>query len=140
MSSLPESEQRPLSFKGCLFFILMVTVSIFACVSILYVSIDTSCRKDARKWLPDYPGAERVHEEHSWLTPFGIGQTTRVLFSTDPRQEIMQWYTENDKHMGQGGNAPSEFATMRWRLSNAEDGTHIILTSECEPTLALWSN
>jgi hypothetical protein len=135
-------ERRSGGFRGCFLATLGITLGILICTFSVYVAVDVSCTGDAGRWLPDYPGAEVVSQTYSWLRPFGIGETIRVLYSPDSRRDVVNWYADRDQARVDRGDARDGGpALMRWAIvppANGASGSTIILTSVCSPELRLW--
>jgi len=122
------------SKKGCLLLPLLMLVAIALCFTSIGVVVDVSCAKDAKVWLVDYPNAEVVSQEHSWLRPFGMGTTHRVLYTPDSRITVFRWYQDHDMELNRQQEWRDDgIATMRWRLFTVPDneGTYIELYSDC---------
>lgn len=126
--------------RGCLFGTFAVMFTVLTCTSMLYVVTDLNCAQAADRWLPDYPGAEVVSQTHSWLRPFGIGETTRILRTPDTVSEVDLWYLRSDRQRTANGELrDSNTAWLRWAVDEVESGgSVIVLVSHCEPALALW--
>lgn len=133
----PAHESR-YSNKGCAVAMVLSVIGIFVCAVAIYIAADVSCVRDANTWLVDYPGAELVSEEYTFLRPFGIGVTTRILYTPDPQTQVGMWYRSRDREINveQGLSRNIGVAQMRWTASPAtdRDGTIIRLYSECAPT------
>lgn len=126
--------------RGCLLGILMIVLGIIGCGSIFYVAVDTSCVSDADLWLVDYPNSRLQEETFSFFRPFGIGQTTRVLYSPDPINAVRDWYMDRDRRLIEAGNVKNRnYARMAYLLDNApgDDGTVIALVSNCAQGLSI---
>jgi len=131
---------RQTTLKGCLIVGLGMLLGTLACVSVIYIAVDTSCVSSANTWLPDYSGSQLVSEEHSWLRSFGIGETTRILYTTDTSGIVSRWYTRQDiLNESQGKSRDGQIAQLRWAVGRDQntDGAVIALVSRCAPELAL---
>ncbi len=133
----PAHESR-YSNRGCAVAMVLSVIGIFVCAVAIYIAADVSCVRDANTWLVDYPGAELVSEDYTFLRPFGIGVTTRILYTTDPQTQVGMWYRNRDQALNieQGLSRNTGIAQMRWTAAPAQDrdGTYIRLYSECAPT------
>ena len=140
MDVSPDDNRYPITLKWFVILTTLILFSTFACIIFLYIAVNQSCMNAAADWLPTYPGAEVVSEEYTWLKPFGIGDTTRIIYTTDGRQDVLGWYAENDNMLeDEGYKRASGFANLYWRLSSAsEGGTNVRLISQCAPALVLW--
>ncbi len=126
--------------RGCFIVMIMIFVGIFACGAVFYVAVDTSCVGDADLWMRDYPNSSLQAETYTFLRPFGIGQTTRVLISPDPINAVRAWYMARDKRLIEAGNVKNRgYARMTYLLNNApdDDGTIIALVSNCAQGLSI---
>lgn len=130
------------SRRGCSLFLMIVTVVIFGVIFGLYFWVDTGCVAGANDWLDDYPGATFIRQEHSFLRPFGIGLTTRIVHSDHTIDTVEDWYISNDLARYRNGMSRADGAAwMRWFTEEADDGgTIIILQSDCAKQWALWKN
>lgn len=128
------------SRRGCSRFLMIVTIILFGGIFALYFWVDSSCVSGADDWLNDYPGAIFISQEHSFLRPFGIGETARILYEARPIDAVEEWYVAEDIERDRRGmNRGDGAAWMRWYLQEAEDGgTIIILQSDCAKRWVLW--
>ncbi len=119
---------------------IMIFVGIFACGGVFYVAVDTSCVSDADLWMVDYPNSRLEQETYTFLRPFGIGQTTRLLSSPDPINAVRAWYMARDKRLIEAGNVKNRgYARMTYLLNTTPDetGTIIALVSNCAQGLSI---
>lgn len=127
---------QPIGF-GCLVTTLAMIVGTFLCIGSLALAIDGSCVRDANRWLVDYPDSEVVTEDYNFLRPFGLGETTRILYTPDPVRDVRLWYNRHNTELSaQGYNRSSGQARMIWR-ANADperNGTRIFLYVDCANT------
>ena len=128
------------TLKGCLVFLSVVVTGLFLCMTTMFVSVDRKCVGDAHTFLPDYPGAEVIDAQYSWIHAFGIGETTRTLYTPDDRSLVIRWYQAHEQALSDEGKMVSSgYATVRRFLSQPEGGGTIIrLYSQCETQLVLW--
>lgn len=125
--------------RGCLATMLLILVGLLGCIGSLYVLADNSCVNAANVWLPDYPGSRLVSEEYSWLRPFGVGETSRLLITPDDPDQVRRWYYQEDIAKGSRGlSRDRNIAVLRWTVSrDSQTGSAIIrLFSSCAPELA----
>ncbi len=126
--------------RGCFIVMIMIFVGIFACGSMFYVAVDTSCASEADLWLVDYPNSRLIEVRYTFMRPFGIGNTTRLLYSPDPESAIRAWYMARDKRLIEAGNVKNRgYARMTYLLDEAPDGkgTVIALVSNCAQGLSI---
>ena len=135
-----DDRRYPLSIRWFVIISILIFASTFICIFITAIAVDRSCSNAAADWLPTYPGAEVISEEYTWLRPFGIGDTTRILYTPDSRQDVLSWYAGNDRALEEKGYHRTDgHANLYWRLgSPAGGGTTIRLISQCAPALVLW--
>lgn len=127
--------------KTWLIFLLGITGAILMCSSSIYVGMDLTCYNDAQRWLEDYPDSEVVSETYSFIRPFGIGETTRILYTEDSRNEVWDWYFRRDQRVNATGERRDDsFGVLRWFVDEAQDGdgTQIVLYSDCSSDMELW--
>lgn len=127
--------------RGCLRFFIALLVAFSAVVFLLYFWVDSTCLSSADTWLNDYPGSTLVSQEYSFVRPFGIGETVRVIYSSTTVNAVRQWYLDEDDVRARRGQSRSDGpAWMRWFADDADDGgTIVILRSECAKNWVLWS-
>lgn len=133
-------EYRPKGWRGCLVFVVFIGIVITGCMMSVYVGIDVVCSNSAHTWLPDYPGATLINQEHNFIRPFGIGETTRALYSPEARRAVELWYMRHDAdNVSQGRTRDGGMATMRWFLQedDTRGGTLITLYSSCAADLII---
>lgn len=126
--------------RGCFIVILMIIVGIFACGGIFYVAVDVSCVADANLWLRDYPNSRLERQTYTFVRPFGIGNTTRILYSPDPVSAVRSWYMARDKRLIEAGEVKNRgYARVTYLLNDApnSDGTVIALVSNCANGLSV---
>ena len=119
----------------------LIVVGIIVLAVLLLAAIDGQCASEINTWLPVYPGATLVSEEHDYFRPRAMGRTTGAYYTPDDSATVRRWYSEYRRALTEGRyneanpNAPMEAgsaATVRFDLRPAEDGgTIIILRSEC---------
>lgn len=135
----PEHESR-YTARGCLLVLVMIIISISACGGVFYVAVDASCVSDAELWLADYPYSVVQQETFTFFRPFGIGQTTRLLYSPDPINAVRAWYMARDTRLiGEGNIKNRGYARVTYLLreSSVGSGTDIILRSSCAQGLSV---
>ena len=126
-----EVEGRPISRKAFLAAVVILGVGVLLCGGAIIFAIDQSCVSDAAAWIPPYPNASVVSEEHNFIRPFGIGSTTMTLHSPDAPTVVGDWYNNLRSGLARQQDYRG-FAAMRWSISQADDGgTDITLSSEC---------
>ena len=125
---------------GCLPFMGAITIGLIVIISGLYLWVDTSCISGADRWLNDYPASQFIDEDYSFIRPFGIGETTRILYSEHSLNTVRNWYFDEDRNRNRRGlNRGDGVAWMRWYVQEADnDSTIIILKSECSRQWVLW--
>ncbi|MDX1992325.1 MAG: hypothetical protein SF029_08050 [bacterium] len=126
--------------RGCLFTAVLVLITLVGCISTSYITIDVSCIGDANRWLQDYPGSRVVMMDYSWLRPFGIGETRRILYTPDAAEEVEHWYRQNDIDLGLNGDRRDDgTAVLRWAAAPYPQGEGAVITlySSCAPQLAV---
>ncbi len=122
--------------RGCLLMMGVLSLGVLGCISVLLVSIDVSCHNAAQVELVDYPGSELVSEEWSLLRPFGLGETTRILYSADESREVRIWYQQYRTRLSADGQIGRSIANLRFRVEDASggEGSTIVLYSDCART------
>lgn len=135
-----EYRQSNLGLRGCLVLSLLMLLGVLGIGGGFYAAIDISCVAAANEWLPDYPDAELVEETYSFLRPWGVGETTRILYSPDAPFDVSIWYREGDRERSDEGKSPTDGpARMRWFVRETEDGgSTILLTSNCSSGIVLF--
>lgn len=126
--------------RGCFIVIAMIFIGILACGSMFYVAVDISCVSEADLWLADYPNSRLIEERYTFMRPFGIGRTSRFLYSPDPQNAIRSWYMARDKRLIEAGNTKNRgYARTAYLLDKAPDGkgTLIALISTCAQGLSI---
>jgi len=126
--------------RGCFLGMLMIILGIIGCGSIFFVAVDSSCVSDADLWLVDYPNSRLEYETYTFLRPFGIGRTQRVLFSPDPINAVRAWYMDRDRRLIEANNIKNRnYARLAYLLDTAPDGegTIIALVSTCANELSI---
>ena len=73
--------------KGFVIF-LVVIVLVFGGV---VVGLNERCKYENHTYLPYYPGAVEEIESYNFAK-FGIGETTVLIYSTDPIEDVRNWY------------------------------------------------
>ena len=133
-------DERTNTPKGCLRFLVLITIGFIVIVSIFYFGVDSSCRSDARIWLEDYPDSEFVEETYTFFRPFGIGETLRALYSPDPPNTVRNWYLQRDIEHGEEGHVrhSGQLRVNRYIRAGDNEGTDIILEGECARQWVLW--
>ena len=125
---------------GCLRFLALITIGFIALVAFMYFGVGTSCRSHADIWLEDYPNSELVSETYTFLRPFGIGETLRVLYSPDSPNVVRNWYMERDRERDDEGlvRNDGQARVNRYIRAGDNEGTDIGLESECASQWVLW--
>jgi hypothetical protein len=123
------------SNKGCMIAMFFMLVGIVVCSASIYVAADVSCTNDARTWLEDYPESELITEDYTFFRAFGLGETTRVLYTADHANDVRNWYLTQDRARdAEGLRRNIGIARMNWQVTGADDrdeGSYILLYSEC---------
>jgi hypothetical protein len=109
----------------------VIMVGVVVLLALVVGVIDQQCASDIERWLPLYPGADTVSQQHSFLRARGMGVTTLTLHTPDDRETVSAWYADSTQR--QADLDPDRgAATSRLRLEDAPDGgTLIHLDSEC---------
>ncbi|MDX1992326.1 MAG: hypothetical protein SF029_08055 [bacterium] len=129
---------RQVGWQGCLISSVVILLGIVVLIVGIYIAIDASCVASAEDWLPDYPGSTFVEQDYSWLRAFGIGETQRILYSSDEVEQVRRWYFERDLAKGNAGASRGGVAALGWAMTaHPDDGTTIILSSVCARELAV---
>ncbi len=131
---------RVYTWRTWFMFLVIIFVIFSVCGMTVYVGLDVSCYNDAQKWLPDYPDAELVNESHTFVRAFGVGETTRILYTTDDQQTVYDWYFDHDQANNvTGARRDDGIGFMRWTVAeNDGGGTQIVLYSECSSDIIPW--
>lgn len=130
-----------LSLRGCLGFLMASIIGISLCTVTVYGGVEYSCNRDAKEWLVDYPDADLVSEEYSWLRAFGIGRTVRTLYTPDSKNDVIRWYAQHSRELTDQGKTQGDgFARIGWQYITGPDGegTTIQLSSDCASDMELW--
>jgi hypothetical protein len=112
--------------KGFLIFMAVLLLSFSGIV----FGLNARCKHETNAFLPYYPGAVEEIESHNFVK-FGIGETNVLIYSTDPIEEVRNWYgrTQATAHDKIG----MRIASTRYVVRRAVDrpGTDIVLASHC---------
>ncbi len=110
----------------------LIIVAIFACATVITVTLDVVCERDIANWLPMYPEAEVLSLTYNSFRPWAMGRTNAVMKTDAPFVEVNTWYVmqlraASDRNVNRG------LATTNHRLQidQESDGTLIYLSSEC---------
>ncbi|NJL57793.1 hypothetical protein HC928_23680 [bacterium] len=135
-----EYRRSHMGLRGCLLLSLLMLLGLLGIGGGFYAAIDISCVSAAAEWLPDYPGAELVEQTHSFIRPWGVGETTRILYTPDAPFDVNTWYRDGDLERTREGKSPTSGpARMRWFVREADDGgSTILLFSNCSSGLVLF--
>ncbi len=119
------------TMRGTLIGVGLIMVGVALLAALAVGVIDRQCAADIDRWLPLYPGAAVVSEQHTFLRSRGMGETALTLHTPDDRQAVSTWYLERTQR--QADIDPNRgAATNRLRLEDAPaGGTLIHLNSEC---------
>lgn len=134
-------DHRPYPWRGCFLTMLLIPVGVVILGLIFYVSVHLTCRKDFDRWVMNYPNAEIVEEDYSWLMPYSIGETVRVLYSPDPAADVRRWYNAQSRALfDEGHSRAGNTGEVNWRIVDADDdqGSLIYIFCTCSPRMALW--
>lgn len=126
-----DRDQGHTTVRATLISVALIAVGVAALATLVMGVIDRQCAADIERWLPLYPGAEVVSEQHTFLRARGMGETALTLHTPDGRQAVNRWYQDNTQR--QAELDPNRgAATNRLRLADAPGGgTLIHLDSEC---------
>jgi len=133
-------EQRTTSLKGCLIVSLLMVGSTVLCIFFGYVTADVLCVRHADPWMVDYPDAEVevITQEHSFLRPWGIGATTRVIRVYEDPRVVRQWYRDRHFALDASGTDTQGIGTIRLaRTSNGPNDETAIVRMGTRCTMAL---
>lgn len=139
MGDYRQREYRPYTAKGCFFIMIAIVFGIFGLGTAWYVVVDVSCVTQANRWLPDYPGAEFISEDYTFVRAWGIGETTRVLYTEDDSGTVRAWYSDRYRELDDEGYTRTDAtARMRYVVRTADEGGSVItLLSNCSSGLVL---
>ncbi|MFC1959529.1 hypothetical protein ACFLYO_02355 [Chloroflexota bacterium] len=113
--------------------ILAMLVAIFLCFFLLFFTVDRVCNNSIKQWLPYYPAAKVISENHNFFRPQGMGLTVITLGSEDDPEVVRQFYRDNTLAMMRGGVSRG-LAALDSRVEPDPDnvgGSLIYLYSEC---------
>ncbi|MEQ8674545.1 MAG: hypothetical protein RLP44_11330 [Aggregatilineales bacterium] len=132
--------KRVYTWRMWVAFMVIIFAIFCICGATVYVGLDVSCYNDAQKWLPDYPDAELLSEDYTFIRAFGVGETTRILFTTDDEDTVEDWYFNRDQTTNAtGARRDDGIGFMRWTVREAGwGGTQIVLYSECSSDIIPW--
>lgn len=135
--------ERELGSRGCAISLVIIPVMLFACGFSIFAMVTLHCVDESGRWIIDYPDSEVVSQEHDWLVEWGIGTTSRVLYTPDPPGVVRAWYSGAivEKIEQTGDTRGSGVAQIPFPfITEADDGegTMIFLTCRCAPTLKMW--
>lgn len=121
------------SVRGCLSMFLVFAVGSLLCMGSVMVAADIGCVNNANTWLPDYPDAELVRQDYTMLRAFGLGETTRILYSTEELGVVRRWYQDTTTQLAVDGKTRVGVARANWRVTEPDDGNGalIILSQDC---------
>lgn len=118
-----------------------VVVALFLCIGVSFFSVDRLCAAYLPQRLPIYPDAEVEFITHNFITEFGMGNTSIVLYTPDEPDAVRSWYgrtmgtflreaVENPTLITQIGR---QIARVDFSITRAKDGvgTQIILFGTC---------
>lgn len=117
--------------RGTLISVGLILIGIALLTALVVGIVDRQCASDIDRWLPLYPGAAVVSEQHTFLRPRGIGETMMTLRTPDNQRTVNAWYLDYLQRQTEL-NPNQGAATTGLRLEDAPDGgTLIHLYSEC---------
>jgi len=135
-------DRKGCTVRGLLWSLIFIPIGILFCSTSVYVAVDSSCHKDATRWLVDYPNAELVEQTHTGFRPFGLGTTIRLLRSPDRELAVKAWYWDHNTELNQQRIFMADsLATMHITYPIVEDNsevTWIELRSECLEDYIFW--
>lgn len=118
------------SFRKSLLAMLAAIAIFFA---FLFFWVDRTCHSAISQWLPYYPDAKVISEDHNFFRPQGMGLTVITLGSEDDSETVKQFYRDNNIAMLRGGVSRG-LAALDWNVEEDPDnvgGSLIYLFSEC---------
>ena len=69
----------------------MFVVSFIVVIS-MFAGADQLCRYDINRRLPNYPGAELIHQEKDLLRYRAAGTTSLIFHTNDNVEKVSEWY------------------------------------------------
>ncbi|PJF23236.1 MAG: hypothetical protein CUN56_01915 [Phototrophicales bacterium] len=134
-------EREPYSWRSCLVVILLMPFGVLILGLVFYTAVHFTCRYDFNTWVIDYPNAEVVEEDYSWLMPYSVGETVRVLYTPDRAATVRSWYNSQYRQLEiDGYTRNNSAARVSWRVVDAQDGegSLIYIFCSCASRMALW--
>ncbi len=120
--------QRSTTVKRSILAMLAFTIICFLGMG---ATVDVVCHNSITPWLPFYPNARIVTQEHNFIRPHALGLSLTMLSTPDDLETVQQFYRENIISLLQKETARGLAATD-WRAEeNPDGGTLIRLYSEC---------
>ncbi|MEQ8672229.1 MAG: hypothetical protein RLP44_01265 [Aggregatilineales bacterium] len=128
-----EGAQSGYSLRGCFTMVVVFLVGITFCMGSVLIAADVSCVSNASTWLPEYPDAELVSQDYTMVRAFGIGETTRILYTEEDLGVVRRWYQDTITDLAVEGKSRVGVARSNWRVTEPEDGNGslIILAQDC---------
>jgi hypothetical protein len=136
-----DPSERRYTWRSCFVFVILSPLLTFFCAVSVYAAIHIHCQQEANIWVLDYPGATLVSEDYTWLGAYSIGETVRVLYTTDSASDVRRWYITEYRRLGDEGKLRnSGLARIDYRVFDADDreGSFIYLFCNCSDELVLW--
>jgi hypothetical protein len=112
-------------------FAMMIFLAL-ACLGSLVIVSDQICSANIAEWIPYYPEATLVSEEHDFIRLRAMGTSKVVLSTPDDAETTRQFYRDTTLRLMRAGETRG-WATTDWRVDPNPDGqgSLITLVSEC---------
>ena len=122
------------SRKGCLLGMVLIVVVTLLCLGSIIMLVEEGCMQEARNQLQDYPDSTLIDQTFNGWRAFGIGETVRVISTTDDEGTVRDWYHQGDVERGLAGIIRTGGFAYEYRdfESQADGGTIITLSNECK--------
>ncbi|NJO82684.1 MAG: hypothetical protein HC828_07575 [Blastochloris sp.] len=125
--------RRPIRGLGCL----LVLAALFGCMGVSVFTLDRICYSVLSQRVPIYLNARIAVRQHNFLSEWGMGDTSMVLYSDDPPEEVRAWYAVTTgaylRRALQNNEPFFRMAQGDWAVETAEDGvsSQILLYGTC---------
>ena len=112
-------------------FVMMILLAL-ACMGTLVFVSDQICSSNIEEWIPYYPGATVVSEEHDFLRLRAMGVSHVVLATSDDPETVKQFYRDTTIRLMRAEETRG-WASTNWRVDPNPDGSGSLITldSEC---------
>ena len=112
----------------------IIAVITLLCLGSVIGLVEEGCLQEARNWLQDYPNSTLIDQTYSGWRAFGIGETVRVISTTDDEETVRDWYHQGDVDRGLAGIVRTGGFAFENRQfeSQADGGTIVTLSNECK--------